>query len=59
VEKGRGYYWKLLAFSLFRRPKVFPLAVTLSIFGYHFRKTTEQYLKTPMSQTSGGGSGGA
>ncbi len=50
IEKGRSYYWKLLAFSLFRRPKVFPLAVSLSIFGYHFRKTTETYLKTPMSQ---------
>ncbi|AKG54366.1 hypothetical protein DGWBC_1750 [Dehalogenimonas sp. WBC-2] len=47
VEKGRSYYWRLLAFSLFRRPKVFPLAVSLSIFGYHFRKVTESYVVKP------------
>ena len=57
VEKGRTYYWKLLAFSLFRRPKVFPLAVTLSITGYHLRKVTEKYIKMPMSRPTGDGGG--
>jgi radical SAM superfamily enzyme YgiQ (UPF0313 family) len=56
VEKGRTYYWRLLAFSLFRKPKVFPLAVTLSITGYHLRKITEKIVKTPVSQGSGSGS---
>ncbi|MCK5584595.1 DUF4070 domain-containing protein, partial [Candidatus Bipolaricaulota bacterium] len=39
--KGRGrlQYWKLLVWVTFRRPKAFPLAVTLAIYGYHFRKS--------------------
>ena len=34
----RFYFWKLILWSLFKRPKLFPLAVTLSIYGFHFRK---------------------
>lgn len=43
VGKERRHYWRVLFWSLFRRPKVFPLAVTLSIYGYHFRKVFESY----------------
>ena len=28
-ERGRTYYWKLLAWTLLRKPKSFPLSVTL------------------------------
>jgi radical SAM superfamily enzyme YgiQ (UPF0313 family) len=38
LNKGRIYYWKLFLWSLFRRPKMFPMAITYSIYGYHFRK---------------------
>jgi radical SAM superfamily enzyme YgiQ (UPF0313 family) len=41
-EKGREYYWLLLINTLFRRPGMFPLAVTLSIYGYHFRKLSSR-----------------
>jgi hypothetical protein len=34
-------YWKLLGWTLVHRPKLFPLAVTLAIYGYHFRKICE------------------
>jgi len=37
-RKGRRHYWKLLLWTLFNRPKVFSMAVTYSIYGYHFRK---------------------
>jgi len=37
-KKGRRYYWKLMLWSLFYRPQVLSLAVTFSIFGYHYRK---------------------
>ncbi|MDA3792654.1 MAG: B12-binding domain-containing radical SAM protein [Elusimicrobia bacterium] len=40
--KERNYYWRLLAWSIIWRPKTFPLAVTLSIYGFHFRKTFEK-----------------
>ncbi|MCK4297315.1 MAG: DUF4070 domain-containing protein, partial [Candidatus Marinimicrobia bacterium] len=35
------YYWKLLFYSLFKHPKKFPLAVTLAIYGFHFRRVVE------------------
>lgn len=38
LDKNRSYYWKLLRWCLFRRPDMFPMAVTYSIYGYHFRK---------------------
>jgi len=37
LDRGRKHYWKLLFWSL-RRPRTLPLAVTFSIYGYHFRK---------------------
>jgi radical SAM superfamily enzyme YgiQ (UPF0313 family) len=42
-SKGRLYYWKLLLWCLFRRPQLFPLAVTLAIYGFHFRKIFADY----------------
>jgi radical SAM superfamily enzyme YgiQ (UPF0313 family) len=40
----RVYYWRLLLWTLFRRPKLFPLAVNLAIIGYHFRKVCEMHV---------------
>jgi len=37
--RERFHYWGLLVWTFFRRPTLFPLAVTLSIYGHHFRKT--------------------
>jgi len=37
----RVHYWNLLGWTLVRRPRLFPLAVTLAIYGYHFRKICE------------------
>jgi len=42
-EKERRYYWKLFFWSLFRKPKFFPLAIELAIKGFHFRKISEGY----------------
>jgi radical SAM superfamily enzyme YgiQ (UPF0313 family) len=36
--KERIQYWNLLVWTLFRCPKLLPLAVTLAIHGHHFRK---------------------
>lgn len=35
--KGRRYYWKLILWSLFRRPLLFPYAIGYSLAGIHFR----------------------
>ena len=40
----RTQYWKLFFWSLFRRPRQFPLAITLSIYGYHFRQVAAQHV---------------
>ena len=37
-SKSRTEYWKLLFWSLFKKPGVFPMAVEFSVYGYHFRK---------------------
>jgi len=36
--KERLQYWEILLWTLFRRPGLFPLAITLAIYGHHFRK---------------------
>ncbi len=38
VGKGRIHFWKLFIWSLIMKPRVFPLAITYSIYGYHFQK---------------------
>jgi len=36
--KSGIYFWKIIFWSIFNKPKAFPLAVTYSIYGYHFRR---------------------
>jgi len=36
--KGRVHYWRLFFWTLFRRPRLFPLAITLAICGFHFHQ---------------------
>lgn len=38
LSKGRLYYWKLFWWSLLKKPLLFPMAITYSIYGYHFKK---------------------
>ena len=51
IEKGKIHYWLLLLWSL-KDPRRLPLAVRLSIYGFHFRKI----LKTIRPQTNEHGS---
>ncbi|MDP2277206.1 MAG: B12-binding domain-containing radical SAM protein [Nitrospirota bacterium] len=44
IGRERIYYWKLFFWSLFRRPRLFPLAITLTIYGFHFRKIFKRRL---------------
>jgi radical SAM superfamily enzyme YgiQ (UPF0313 family) len=37
--KERFHYWKLISWTLVRRPRFFRLAITFAIYGFHFRKT--------------------
>lgn len=38
LEKGRKYFWNMLVYSLFHYPKKFSVAMTLAVYGFHFRK---------------------
>lgn len=38
LEKGKRYFWKTLVETIFTSPKKFSLAMTLAVYGYHFRR---------------------
>lgn len=44
VGKERFHYWRLLLWTIFTRPRLISQAVTLSIYGFHFRKVFEKRL---------------
>ncbi len=44
LGKERFRYWQLMLWTLTRRPRQLPLAVTLSIYGHHYRKICELYI---------------
>ena len=43
IGKGRFSYWKLIFWSLIKKPEHFHLAVTLAICGLHFRSIFQSY----------------
>jgi radical SAM superfamily enzyme YgiQ (UPF0313 family) len=45
IGKERYQYWKLLSWSLFRKPRLLPLAITFSIYGFHFRQVFRRHEK--------------
>jgi radical SAM superfamily enzyme YgiQ (UPF0313 family) len=47
IGKERFHYWGLLFWTLLRRPRLFSLALTLAIQGYHFRKVCERHILQP------------
>jgi len=40
----RVHYWRLVFWTLVHKPRHFPLAITLAIYGYHFRKVCELHV---------------
>lgn len=46
LGKERVHYWKLFFWTLFHKPRSPPIAITLAIYGYHFRKICELRLQT-------------
>lgn len=43
LGKERIYYWRLFFWSLFKHPKLFPLAIRFTIYGFHFRKVYQNF----------------
>jgi radical SAM superfamily enzyme YgiQ (UPF0313 family) len=44
VGKDRLEYWKFFFWALLRRPRLFPLAITFAIYGYHFRQVCDLHV---------------
>jgi radical SAM superfamily enzyme YgiQ (UPF0313 family) len=42
--KERFHYWKLLLWTLRKRPQLMPMAIKFAIYGHHFRKVCEIHL---------------
>lgn len=46
LGKERIYYWELLLWSLVKKPRLLPMAVTYAIYGFHFRKVFDKLIET-------------
>ncbi len=44
LGKERFHYWRLMVWTLIRKPRLMPVAITLSIYGHHYRKICELYI---------------
>ena len=44
LGKERFQFWNLMLWTTFHRRELFPLAVTLAIYGHHFRKVSELHI---------------
>ncbi|MDT8390199.1 MAG: DUF4070 domain-containing protein [Lentisphaeria bacterium] len=44
VGRERFQYWRLLFWTMCRRPRLLPQAVTMAIYGYHFRKMCDRHV---------------
>lgn len=43
IGEERFYYWKLFLWTLFRKPQLFSMAILFSIYGFHFRKVSNNF----------------
>ncbi len=44
LGKERFHYWSLMIWTLVRKPRLLPLAITLAIYGHHFRRICELHI---------------
>lgn len=44
LGRERLHYWRLILRTLICKPRLIPLAVTLSIYGHHYREICERYI---------------
>jgi len=48
ADRGRWHYWRFLVSTLMRRPRSFPMSMTLAIWGFHFQKLARKYAAVPV-----------
>ncbi|MBI5841502.1 MAG: B12-binding domain-containing radical SAM protein [Chloroflexi bacterium] len=45
VGRERLHYWKLFFWTLFHRPRLFPMAITFAILGHHYRQVCDLHIR--------------
>ena len=50
----RRYYWNLIFWTIAHYPRKFAMAITMAIYGYHFRIISEQAINRPELQPQAG-----
>ena len=50
VGKKRRYYWKFMTRAFIKHRRAFPEAMTLAVYGHHFRKIVESVNKVPVAK---------
>jgi radical SAM superfamily enzyme YgiQ (UPF0313 family) len=51
IGEERMEFWKLIFWSLYTCPEKFTIAVTMAIYGYHFRKVSQLHVLNQVPQT--------
>jgi radical SAM superfamily enzyme YgiQ (UPF0313 family) len=44
LGRERFHYWYLVVWTLVRKPRLLPLAITLAVYGYHYRRICEIHI---------------
>jgi radical SAM superfamily enzyme YgiQ (UPF0313 family) len=44
LSPDRWHYWDLFFWTLWNEPKKFPLAITFTVYGYHFKRVNELHV---------------
>ncbi len=44
LGRERFHYWRLILWTLARKPEALPVAITLAIYGHHFRKVCQLHI---------------
>jgi hypothetical protein len=44
IGRERIHYWRLFFWALFKRPRLFPLAINFTILGFHFRRVCDLHI---------------
>ncbi len=52
ISRSRLHYWRLLLWTTTHHPRKLPLAVTLWIYGHHFRKVCRSHLTPGLTPTA-------
>jgi len=53
LGRERLHFWQLFFWSLLRKPRLFPLAITYAVYGFHFRKVAEKIRGSGMFDGNG------